>query len=403
VNPSNPSSPELFRINGDNDSDALTSSAVVELSGGLVAIASSQEQVGATVNAGSVKFIDPSNTSSPLVFEITGSTTGDGLGVEVMELTQSGLVAIRAPNFQISGTARGKAIFVNPETPSTPVVFEIAGNEANDHISSGGIFELSSGMIAVSSPSDSVGGTARGSVKFLNPSTPVTPEVFELTGTVDNSYFGAGNQVGKQGVVELTDGLVAITSYSDATTGTQRGSVRIVNPALASSQQIHAFYGALDQDSLGYGGVQMMKSGYLSIASPYAFDTGLENGLLQFVELDTFTIAMEFAGTELSERLGMLNASTTLPNTVDISTRLIAINNFNYGSAFANYGRVSFIDPSQPSSPALFDVTGAQANDKIGAENRAYAEFYLFGSGAIEVTGIAGAGQAYLLPSDYNQ
>jgi hypothetical protein len=240
-------------------------------------------------------------------------------------------------------------------------------------------------------------------VKFINPSTPVTPEVFEITGTVDNSYLGAGNQVGKQGIVELTDGLVAITSYSDATAGTARGSVRIVDPTRPSGQQLHAFYGAVDQDSLGYGGVQMTKSGYLSIASPYAFDTALENGLLQFVELDTFTIPMQFAGTNLGERLGMLNASTTKPNTVDISTRLIAINNFNYGSSFANYGRVSFIDPSQPSSPALFDVTGAQSGDKLGTENRAYTEFFLFGSGAIEVTGIAGAGQAYLLPSDYNQ
>ncbi|HVJ65474.1 MAG TPA: hypothetical protein VM901_09485 [Bdellovibrionota bacterium] len=156
---------------------------------------------------GKVTFYDRSMSKT---FEYAGDEDWDMLGQSGVVPLKNGLVVVLSRWDVVNGImGSGSAIFLDTKNPTSPFLFRIAGNEVNDQIGRHGAVELSSGLVAIRSGNDNVGGDSRGSVIFVDPTKPSSPEVFRINGDEDFDYLGQNK------VIELSTGIVVIATMSD--------------------------------------------------------------------------------------------------------------------------------------------------------------------------------------------
>ena len=245
---------------GDKAFDVLSRSGVTALSNNNFVIASSFDDNGGIVNAGSVRLID-GNTGVQIGATLFGDLANDSLG-------SMGITALGNNNFVIASheddeggiTDAGSVRLVNGST-GVQIGAALAGNDALDLLGVTGITALGNNNYVIVSERDDVGGIVdAGSVRLVDGSTGVQIGT-TLAGDVTNDV----NSV--TGITALGNNNFVIATENDDVDGiVDAGSVRLVN-GNTGDQIGAALVGDVAGDRLGSSGVTALVNNNFVVAS----------------------------------------------------------------------------------------------------------------------------------------
>jgi len=174
---------EIGMIAGDTVNDQLGLGDTIALANNNFVFASFIDNVGAVVDAGSVRLV--SGVSGLEIGMIAGDDNDDQLGLSV-----TGVTALANDNYVIasqlddSGLAdNGSVRLVDGMTGTLVVGGTITGSTANDQLGSGGVTALANNDYVIVSPLDDEGGIDFGSVRLVDGATGIQIGA-SITGTV---------------------------------------------------------------------------------------------------------------------------------------------------------------------------------------------------------------------------
>lgn len=277
---------ELWRVEGDNANDkfgeSLYQDAVYELPNGNILIRSYLDDVNGLVDAGSVSLYN--GATGALINQIVGDVANDKMGyidsygLEV--LTSAGLIMIASEQDSISGGAQrvGSLVFMNPDTGA--IVNQHQSDNTDDRLGyapfSGWrpIYFLSSGVIAVTTAYDDVGGvTDCGSFKFFDPASGALLQT--IAGDAENRF---GDTV----PIELINGNIVVYTGNSSST---RGRVVLLS---GDDYSILASYQGDPGDYLSYSfyndSVFDLKNGNFMVMSESEKDPSFNEGTVRIID-----------------------------------------------------------------------------------------------------------------------
>lgn len=239
----------------------------IELTPTLFAISDPNNDVNGA-NAGAVHLL---NQAGEVQTTLRGSFAGDRFGYgtllangKILKLT-NGRFAVISPYSSAAAGSILEAGQVAVFDYSGNLIFKIEGDNAGDRIGWNAVLELSNGNLVIASSSDDVGGlTDAGSVLLVNGTTGAI--ISRIEGDVANDQTGKPG-FGFQATRQLASGLVLIHSVYDSVFGGLAGvgSIRFMNPDTGAI--VSTIQGDNAGDALGFDGIETLASGTLVIRS----------------------------------------------------------------------------------------------------------------------------------------
>lgn len=306
---------------------------------------------------GSTGIIGVPNESNSLVGEQQGDLVGIG---GVVELTNG--------NFVVSSyrwnSDRGAATWVNGLTGITGEITaqnSLIGSRAQDGISLGngysGILPLANGNYVVSSV---LWNNHTGSVTWANGVSGITGEV-----NITNSLLGAyeWDQIGREGIVELSNGNFVVSSgnYNSG-----QGAVTWVNgqtgiTGLISDQ--NSLLGGAGINNFGDWGITPLKNGNYLVSSSYGEKGSLlwRNGSIETIGMANPADAL--FGSNYGDRIGY-----------PINGGIVALDNGNYVTVAVDWngyrGAATWGNGTTGTSGVVNEtnsLVGAEVSDRVGS------------------------------------
>ncbi|MCP4877680.1 MAG: hypothetical protein GY896_19670 [Gammaproteobacteria bacterium] len=255
---------------GDVANDSLGSQGVTALSNNNFVIASSSDDEGGVVGAGSVRLAS-GVTGAQIGATIAGDVTSDFLGSDGVTALSNGNFVI-ASHFDNEGgiTDAGSVFLINGNT-GAQIGATLSGSTTFDQLGNGTILAFSNGNYVVSSTLEDTGGVVdAGTVRLLNGATGV-----QIGSTLAGD--SAFDQLGSSEVVRLANGNFAIASANDDEGGiANAGSVRLVS-GTTGVQLGTAATGDLPNDNLGSDGLTALGNGNFVVDSAFDDEGGVAN------------------------------------------------------------------------------------------------------------------------------
>lgn len=261
----------ISSIYGDTAGDQLGSDGITALANNNFVIASSFDNEGGIVDAGSVRLIDGS-TGVQISSALVGDSAGDHLGSDGITTLLNNTFVIASSNDNEAGINNaGSVRLVNGFTAVQ--INAYVGDAANDMLGSNGITALANNNFVIASSFDDEGGIVdAGSVRLINGATGIQINVLFGDGPVDQlsshgiTALANNNFVIATGEddIDLADGGIAINGGSvwlvDGATGVQIGS---------------AIIGNVTGDNLGSNGVTALANNNFVITSQFDDEEGI--------------------------------------------------------------------------------------------------------------------------------
>jgi hypothetical protein len=199
----------IATISGNDVNDFLGWNGLQALPNGNFVIRSPYDDIGADVDAGSAKLID--GLTGAVLISVNGDISLDHIGQDRVLALSNGNVAILSSEDDVGAIENAGSVNLVNGTTGT-LVATISGNDEDDYLGSYNGVALSNGNFVIKSPSDDIGVLANaGSYKLINGLTGA--EILSVNGDDSGDSYGAG---GDEGVVELSNGNVILqASYDD--------------------------------------------------------------------------------------------------------------------------------------------------------------------------------------------
>jgi len=248
------------RITGNDRTDQLGSSGIAALDNGNFVIASSNDDVGGLINAGSVMLMNGSN-GSQVGSTIAGNGPGDRLGLSGIAALDNGNFVIASSNDDVSGVANAGSVMLINGTTGSQIGATISGNNIDDQIGNSGITVLDNGNFVIASRNDDVGGVIdAGSVMLIN---GVNGNQIGTTITGDST----DDQLGSSSITELNNGNFVIASQNDDVEGViNSGSIILIN-GINGNQIGATIFGDNQGDQFGSSSITALNNGDFIVSS----------------------------------------------------------------------------------------------------------------------------------------
>ena len=252
----NPSQKLIASLYGDTAGDRLGDS-ITALANNNFVVASSNDDEGGIVNAGTVRLID-GTTGVQIGSTLAGERAGDRLGDSITALANNNFVVVSKYDYEGGIASAGSVRLVSGTTGAQLGI--LAGDVAGDFLGSDGITVLANNNFVVASRSDDEGGIVNaGSVRLVD----------GTTGSQIGSTFAGDvvNDLELLSITTLTNNNFVISSYLDDEGGiVDAGLVRLVDGT--SGAQLWILAGDVADDFLGSGGITALANNNFVIASP---------------------------------------------------------------------------------------------------------------------------------------
>jgi hypothetical protein len=302
----------VYTITGNN-SDDYFGGHVEELSNGNLVISSGSDDIsGVNTSEGSVKIIN--GTTGAEIFSIDGDNTQDHLGnVGIYKLTNGNFYMVsNSDNVSTANSRDGSVRLINGITGAE--IFSVSGDSANDQFGLDGIIILQNGNFLVHSSEDIVGGVPYvGSVKLFN----------GTDGTLINDIYGNNEEsfLGLEGITILANGNFVIRSMYDSLSGvaSSEGSVKLINGITGA--EIVSINGDDPDDNIGKDGVLELSNGNIAIASSND-DVGgvVDIGSVTIINSVTGAIVTTYTGNFANDFFGSGGIKELSSNTLVVNS-----------------------------------------------------------------------------------
>ena len=246
---------------GDDMNDFLGSGGITALANNNFVIASPADDVGGIVGAGTVQLVNGA-TGIQIGATLAGDDTNDLLGRNGITALANNNFVIASPNDDVGGIVDAGSVQLVNGASGIQIGATLAGDDMSDLLGSGGITALANNNFVIASPGDDVGGiVGAGAVQLVNGTSGIQIGA-TLAGDDSSDLFGSG------GITALANNNFVIASPNDDAGGiVGAGAVQLVNGA--TGIQIGAtLAGDVLSDFLGDGGITALANNNFVIASP---------------------------------------------------------------------------------------------------------------------------------------
>ena len=284
---------------GTTASDFVGNSGETALSNGNYVVSSSSWDNGGITNADAATWVNGSNgqvsdyaanSNNNIISaanSLVGSQVNDMVGSSVTALT-GGNYVVASSSWANGGTAGVGAVTwvngsngqvsdyaTNGNTNIASTANSLVGSNTGDSVGFGGVFALSNGNYVVASRNWQNGAaTQAGAVTFVDPTVTTPGAMGNKVGIVSaaNSLVGSttGDNVGRDGVTELSNGNYVVTSSRWNGAVAQVGAVTFGNGTTGVSGVVSAsnsLVGSTAFDNVGNDGVVALPSGNYLVRS----------------------------------------------------------------------------------------------------------------------------------------
>jgi hypothetical protein len=263
-------------LRGSNANDRVGSSGVVVLANGNYVVFSPDWDNGATSDVGAVTFSLAATGISGVVSpanSLVGNTTGDLVGSSGVAALGNGNYVVRSPFWDNGAAADAGAVTFGSGTSgisgAVSTANSLVGSTVSDEVGRAGITALSNGNYVVFSPNWDNGPAANaGAVTFGSGTSGISGVVSPTNSLVGSAV---GNEVGRAGVIALTNGNYVVRSPfwdngAAANTGAATfgsgtsGITGVVSPA-------NSLVGGTAGDQVGNPGITPLSNGNYVVRS----------------------------------------------------------------------------------------------------------------------------------------
>ena len=378
-------------IVGDQANDRLGSDGVTALTNNNYVIASSQDDFGVRINAGSVILVNGSN-GDKIGDAIVGDLANDQLGFD-------GTTALTNSNYTIASSLDTENGISNAgsvrlaDGADGMQLGKIVGDNISDRIGSGGTTALPNANYVIASPFDDVVVSGAivsnaGSVQLVDGADGTKPIVTPITG--DN----ADDELGSDGVTALPHHYYVIASSIDDEGGVlNAGSVRLVN-GVTGIQISPPVVGDIPNDRLGSKGTTALPNGNFVIGSPNDTVGGIvAAGSVRLVDgLTSDELGNAIVGATASDSMGF-DGTTALAN-----NSYVTVTRFEDVDGVVNSGSIRPVNGATGNQIGN-TIAGKVADDMNGAivVGSSSGDYIVIGLGMADNSGLVDSGFVYLI------
>lgn len=287
------------------------------LPNGNFVIAASSDTVDGVVNAGQVLLVN-GTTGAVIGTPIKGATTADQVGISGVAVLSNGNYVIPSPYQDVAGKSdAGSLILVNGET-GAQIGNAITGNDSFDLFGLGGVLTLANGNFVAAAYQDDVDGVVdAGSLALFDGSTA---EQIGATLAGDN----ANDQISSGGIRELPSGnFLVLSKFDDVSGVSDAGSVMLINGA--SGALINTIAGNDSGDALSSEGITILANQNFVISSSADDNGGLSDvGSVMLVNGATGVVIDTLYGEDANDQYGnekplaLKNGNYVVPASLDV-------------------------------------------------------------------------------------
>jgi hypothetical protein len=333
----------LREIVGSGKKDRIGKSKITETSNGTIIIAEEKADVAGVKDSGIIYLINSSTGS--ILKQISGDSTYDNFGNYVKELDNGNiLVSLKYDDFA-GLTNVGSLRILNPTTGAE--ICSIYGDNAYDYFSRN-ITLLKNGNIVASSPyDDNTGLTNNGSITVINPNNCNVISQYNGDDSLD--------QFSDQGITELENGNIAITSLIDRIGGALRGTIKVINPSTGSL--VFQFVATTSND-LSLAKIIELNNQNLVLSTPYEDSGGIVNSGSVRIFSPTGNVLHQVVGDNASDMIGRSNFLKTFNDNIVIGSEYDDVN------GVSNAGSIKIINTN--TGVIEFKISGNSPSDFVG-------------------------------------
>lgn len=360
--------------------------SVVVLSNGNVVVTDPTSNL-TQAGAGAVYLYN--GQTGALLATLTGSTANDGVGSSGVTALSNGNYVVSSPSWQVSfanpvGAVTWRSGTGGGGTAVVSAANSLIGSTINDQVGIGdqlpghlGVIALTNGNYVVNSPFwQDNGGNVVGAVTWGNGATGITGLV-----SASNSLVGSttGDQIGAtfngSGVTPLTNGNYVVSSPSWQLGGVQVGAATWANGlggTVGAVSASNSLVGVAGQGFIATGGAVALTNGnYVVVSSDWSAAGAVfgGQGAVTWATGSTSTAGQVDAtnsliGSDDFDHVG-IGGVTALAN----GNYVVSSPNWQNGSAFSNFGAVTWGDGTQTTSAVVSTANslyGSTQNDLVG-------------------------------------
>lgn len=288
---------------GDVAGDALGHPGITVLSNYNYVVASAFDDEGGIVDAGSVRMFNGS-TAVQVGPTLAGDVTSDLLGLRGTTALANGNYVIASSQDNEGGIMYAGSVRLINGSTGVQIGIALVGNTESDLLGTNGVAALGNGNYVFASFNDDVAGLVdAGSVRLVNGSTGVQISM-RAGDSIGDSLGGTGFSPRPNITVLDNNNYVIASPFDDVGSIVDAGSVQLINGSTGA--QINSLEGNVEDDQLGINSITALANNNYVIASANDDVAGVvDAGSVRLIDGSTGVQIISLQGDVEGDQLGL--------------------------------------------------------------------------------------------------